>query len=114
MLAKLSRGNLIGGDRVGKRLPRSAVLVRSRQPIRASPVCLATEVMLATLDDRKIVFVMGQWLQPLGQLVARSLVMDVGKPSFRGDTIANAQKDHSFGRLCGRCFRSGSEAAKTD
>ena len=68
MLAKLSRGNLIGGDRVGKRLPRSAVLVRSRQPIRASPVCLATEVMLATLDDRKIVLCWASGFSPSGSL----------------------------------------------
>ena len=65
MLAKLGRGNLIGGDGIGKGLARRAVLIRSRQPIRASPVCLATELMLTPLDDRKIVLVTGQWLQSL-------------------------------------------------
>ena len=68
MLAKLRGGNLVGGDGVGKGLPRRAVLIRARQPIRASPVRLPAELMFAALDDRKILLVTRQRLQPPGSL----------------------------------------------
>ena len=111
VLAKLRGGNLVGGDGVGKGLPRGAVLVRARQPIRASPVRLTAELMFAALDNRKVLLVTRQRLQPQLQFIARSLVIDVGKPSLRGDAVANAHEDHSLGRRC----RSGrGKAAKAD
>ena len=66
MLAKLGRGNLIGGDGIGKGLSRSSVLIRTRQPIRASPMRLTAELMFAALDDGKVLFVTSQRLHPLG------------------------------------------------
>ena len=100
MLAKLRGGNLVGGDGIGKGLSRRAVLIRARQPIRASPVGLAAEMMFTALDNRKVLLVTSQWLQTLGEFVAGTLVIDVRKPGFRGYAITDAHEHQSFGR-CG-------------
>ena len=65
MFAELCCGHLVGGNGVGNGLARRAVVIRPRQPVGASPVCLSTELMLAALDNREVFLVTSQRLQPL-------------------------------------------------